>query len=77
MGWVVNATPPPLHPRGRDMIPIVQEAGWAPGQVWMSAEILSPLEFNPRIIQIVASRYNDYAIPAHFCTSPNTIRMCK
>ena len=76
-GWVVNATPRLLYPRGRDTIHIVQEAGWAPGQVWMGAEILSPLEFDPRTVQIVPSRYSDYAMPPHFCTSPNTIRMCK
>jgi hypothetical protein len=35
-GWrgVVNATPRPLYPRERDPVPIVQEAGWASGQVW-------------------------------------------
>jgi hypothetical protein len=31
MGWVVNATPQPLYSRERDSVPIVQEAGWAPG----------------------------------------------
>jgi len=77
MGSVVNATPCPLYPRGRDTIRIVQETGWAPGQVWMGAEILSPLQFDPRTVQIVASCYSDYAVLAHFCTSPNTIRMCK
>ena len=36
-GWVVNAaTRPPLPP-----VPIVQEAGWAPGPVWMGEEILA------------------------------------
>jgi hypothetical protein len=28
----------PLNPRERDPVPIVQEAGWAPGPVWMDAE---------------------------------------
>ena len=41
MGWVVNATPRPLYPRERDPVPIVQEAGWAPGQVWKGAENLA------------------------------------
>ena len=27
---------------GKDPVPIVQEAGWAPGQVWMGAENLAP-----------------------------------
>jgi len=29
-------------PPGKDLIPIVQEAGWAPGQVWTGAENLAP-----------------------------------
>jgi len=37
MGWVVNATPWLLYP-GKDPVPIVEEAEWAPGLVWMSAE---------------------------------------
>ena len=27
---------------GKDMVPIVQEAGWAPGPVWTGAENLAP-----------------------------------
>ena len=42
MGWVVNATPRPLYPQERDPVPIVQEAGWAPGPVWTGAENLAP-----------------------------------
>ena len=42
MGWVVNATPRSLYPRERDPVPIVQEAGWAPGPVWTGAEELAP-----------------------------------
>ena len=41
MGWVVSATPWPLYLRERDPVPIVLEAGWAPGPVWTSAEILA------------------------------------
>ena len=41
MGWVVNATPRPLYP-GKDPVPTVQEAGWAPGPVWTGAENLAP-----------------------------------
>jgi hypothetical protein len=40
-GWVVNATPRPLHPRKTDPVPIVQKAGWAPGPVWKGAENLA------------------------------------
>ena len=33
--------PVTLYPR-KDPVPIVQEAGWAPGPVWTSAENLTP-----------------------------------
>jgi hypothetical protein len=63
MGWVVNATPLLLYPRERDPVPILQGAGWASGPIWTGAENLAPLGFDPRILQLVASRYADYAIP--------------
>jgi hypothetical protein len=53
--------PRPLFTPGKDLVPIVQEAGWAPGTVWTGAENLAPTEFDPRTVQAVASRYNDYA----------------
>jgi len=34
-GWGVNITPRPLFTPGKDPIPILQEAGWVPGPVWM------------------------------------------
>ena len=33
-GWVVSSTPRPHFTPGKDPVPIVQEAGWAPGPVW-------------------------------------------
>ena len=33
-GWVVSSTPRPHFTPGKDQVPILQEAGWAPGQVW-------------------------------------------
>ena len=32
--WVVSSTPRPHSIPGKDPVPIVQEAGWAPGPVW-------------------------------------------
>ena len=53
----------PRHGRftpGKEPVPIVQEAGWAPGSVWTGAENLAPYpEFDPRTAQPVASRYTD------------------
>jgi len=33
-GWVVSRTPRPHFTPGKDTVPILQEAGWAPGPVW-------------------------------------------
>ena len=33
-GWVVSRTPRPHFTPGKDQVPILQEAGWAPGPVW-------------------------------------------
>ena len=33
-GWVVGSMPRPHFTPGNDPVPIVQEAGWAPGSVW-------------------------------------------
>ena len=37
-GWVVSSTPRPYFTPGKDPVPIVQEAGWAPGRVWTSGK---------------------------------------
>jgi len=34
--------PRPLFTPGKDLVPIIQEAGWAPGPVWRGAENLAP-----------------------------------
>ena len=41
-GWGVSVTPRPLFTPGKDPVPIVQEAGWAPGPVWTGVENLAP-----------------------------------
>ena len=33
-GWVVSSTLRPHFSPGKDPVPILQEAGWAPGRVW-------------------------------------------
>jgi hypothetical protein len=42
MGCAVSATPRPLYARERYSVPVVQEAGWAPGSDWRGAENLAP-----------------------------------
>jgi len=49
-----------LYP-GKDPVPFVQEAGWAPGPVWTGVENLAPPGFDLRTVQPVASRYTDCA----------------
>jgi hypothetical protein len=48
-------------PPGKDPVPIVQEAGWAPEPVWTGAENLTPTGIRSPTVQPVASRYTDYA----------------
>ena len=49
--------PWPLFTPGKDPVPIVQEAEWAPG----TENITPPPGFDPRTVQPVAGRYTDYA----------------
>ena len=37
----VSVTPRPLFTPGKDPVPIGQEAGWAPGPVWIGAKNLA------------------------------------
>ena len=41
-GWGVSVTHRPLFTPGKDPVPIVQEAEWAPVPVWTDAENLAP-----------------------------------
>jgi len=59
--WGVSVTPRPLFTPGKGPVPIVQEAGWAPGPVWTGAENLAPTGIRPQTVQPVASRYTDWA----------------
>jgi hypothetical protein len=40
--WGASVTPLPLFTPGKEPVPIVQEAGWAPGPVWTGAKNLAP-----------------------------------
>ena len=61
-GWGVSVTPRPLFTPRKDPVPIVQEAGWAPGPVWTGAENLAPHRDSiPGPSGSVASPYTDWA----------------
>jgi len=48
------------HAPAAILVPLVQEAGWAPGPVWTGAESFAPPPgFDLRTVQPVASRYTD------------------
>jgi len=55
--WVVNAVHQLLSPQEGDPAPIVQEAGWIPKA---GVKILTPLTFDPQIMQSVGSHYTDW-----------------
>jgi hypothetical protein len=70
MGWVVSATPRPFTP-GKDLVPIVQEAGCAPGRSGRVQIISPPPGFDSRTVQPVASRYTYCAHPAPYLQARN------
>ena len=51
-------------PPGTDPVPSVQEDGWASKPVWAGPENLAATGSDPRSVQLVASRYTDYATTA-------------
>jgi len=61
--FVINAMSRSIYP-GKDSVPMVQEAGQAPGPVRTVVDNLAPPGFDHQTLQPVASRYTDYAIPA-------------
>jgi hypothetical protein len=69
MGWVVNATPRPLYLQERHGTHCT--GGWVgPGDSLDGCgKSRPPPGFDPRTVQPVASRYTDYAIPAHLIYS--------
>jgi hypothetical protein len=48
-----------------DPVPIVQEAGWAPGPVWTDTENLALTGIRSRTIQPVASRYTGSVVSSN------------
>jgi len=64
------ARPGRTLPPGKDPVPILQEAGWAPGPVWMGGKS-RPNSIRSRTVQPVVSRYTDRAtgptiLPVYF-----------
>jgi hypothetical protein len=61
-------------PPGKDPVPIVQQAGWAPGPVWTGEENLVTTEIRSRTVQPVASHYTDWVTrPTCFTQTPSNL----
>ena len=62
---VVSSTPRPHFTPGKELVPIVQEAGWAPGAGLDGAENLVPTGIRSRIVQPVAQSLYRLSYLAH------------
>ena len=65
MVWVVNATPRPLYLRLKEPVPLYKRLCGPQYRFGRVRKISLPRGFDPRNAQPVASRYTDYANPAH------------
>ena len=63
--WMVSSTPRPHFTPGKDPVPILQEAGWAPGPVWTGGKS-RPHRDSITDLQPVVSRYTDWATRSTF-----------
>jgi len=64
--WGVSSTPRPLFTPGKDPVPIVQEAGWAPGPVWTGGKFRPHRDSTPDHLVRSQSLYR-LSYPAHMC----------
>ena len=64
-GWVVSSTSRPHFTPGKDSVPILQEAGWAPGPVWTGGKSRPHLDSIPDLPARSQSLYR-LSYPAHF-----------
>ena len=57
-GELSAASPGRTLPPGKDPVPILQEAGWAPGPAWTDGKS-RPAKIRSRTKQTLVSRYTD------------------
>jgi len=63
-GWVVSSTPRPHFTPGKDLVPILQETGWAPGSVWTGGKSRPHWDSIPDRPPVAQSLYRLH-YPAH------------
>jgi hypothetical protein len=56
---------PAVLPSGKTRYTLYRSLGGPQGRSELVRKIVPPLGYEPRIVQLVASRYTDWAIPAH------------
>ena len=60
---------PAALPPGKTLYPLYRRLGGPQGRSGRVPKTLTPPGFDPRTVQPVASRYTDWAIPAHICAA--------
>jgi hypothetical protein len=81
-GRVVSVTPRPYFTPGKDPVPNVQEAGWAPGPVWTGAENLAPTGIRSSDRSARSQSLYRLSYPAHkrklsgLVKSPRSVHVC-
>jgi len=63
-GWAVSSTPQPHFTPGKDPVPILQEAGWAPGPVWTGRKFRRHRDSIPDLLAHSQSLYR-LTYPTH------------
>jgi len=61
-GWVVSSTSRPHFTPGKDLVLILQDAGWAPGPVWTGGKSRPHRHSIPDRPTRIVSRYTDWTI---------------
>ena len=71
----MSVTPRLLFTPGKDPVPIVQEAGWAPGPVWTGAENLAPTGTRSPDRPARSQSLYRLSYPDHFVNYVQTIKI--
>lgn len=64
---VVSTMLCPIYTR-KDLVPILQKAGWALGPIWTAQKISPPAGFNCWTVHPIVSPFTDYAFPTYYTT---------